>query len=143
MKVVVVVYDGNELPSDIITSMANQMSRFVVDESKIVIKQYNEEALLHMGVRKAVSSITFDEKNEAIDHACTYLSTRYGSFFKEPVKFVLAMSEVKNSGTNESTILKNAIQIISENPTDPILKKYSITPSVVKTIKEFKTSYHV
>lgn len=143
MKVVVFVYEGTELPSDIVSSMAAQMSRFAVNASEIVIKKFNEEDLLHMGVQKAVQGIVFDEKNDAVEHAATYISTRFASFFAQPVKLVLAMSEVKNSTTEEATILKNAVSIIVENPTNPILKKNGLTASVVKVIKEFNTSYHV
>ena len=52
------------------------------------------------------------------------------------------MSEVKNSLTGEAEILKNAVSIISENSNNPILEKYGLSKTIVKTITEFNTSYH-
>lgn len=142
MKVITIVYDGTELPSDIISSMVGCMSRFVVEGSNTTVKQLNERDLITLGIKNVVSTRT-DNKTQAVEHAANYISTRFGSFLKEPIKLILAMAEVKNSTTEESTILKNAVSIIVENPTNPILKQNEITPSVVKVIKEFNTSYHV
>lgn len=142
MKVVTIVYDGTELPSDIISSMVGCMSRFVVEGSNTTVKQLNEKDLITLGIKDAVS-VRVDNKTTAVEHAANYISTRFGSFLKEPIKLILAMAEVKNSTTEEATILKNAVSIIVENPTNPILKQNEITPSVVKVIKEFNASYHV
>lgn len=141
MKIVAFIYDGTELPCDIISSMSNQMSRFVKSNSTITVKKLNEEDLVKLGIKEVVNSTP--SKNEALEHAATYMQTRYGTFFKSPVSLVIAMSDVKMSTTDEARILKNAVSIIVENLGNPILKKYEITPSVAKTIKEFSTCYHV
>lgn len=142
MKVVTIVYDGTELPSDIISSMVGCMRRFVVEGSNTTVKQFNERDLITLGIKETVSTKA-DNKTQAVEHAANYISTRFGSFLKEPIKLILAMAEVKNSTTEEATILKNAVSIIVENSTNPILKQNEITPSVVKVIKEFNMSYHV
>lgn len=141
MKIVAFIYNGTELPSDILSTMSRQMSNFVAASSSITVKKFNEEDLVKLGIKTAVESMP--NKDEALEHAATYISTRFGSFFKTPVTMVLAMSEKKNSTTEEATILKNAVSIIVENLGNPLLKKYDITPSVAKVIKEFSTCYHV
>lgn len=143
MKVIAIIYNGTEVPGEVLGVMKNDMSRFVANNSQVVIKTFNESDLINLGIKASVSAITFDEKNDAIEHASNYISTRFGSFLNQPVRLVLAMSEVKNSAVEEATILKNAVSIICENPTNPILKKSGITASVVKVIKEFNTSYNV
>lgn len=143
MKVLVIVYDGSTLPGEVVRSMVSSASHFMANNSNTIVKQFNEDDLVSIGVKSAVDNIVFDKKNDEVEHAATYIQTRFGGFFKESVKLVLAMAEVKNSGTEESTILKNAISIIVNNSKDPILGLHSITPSVVKVIKEFNSSYHV
>lgn len=142
MKVVVFSYDGSELPRDILGSMTNQMSRFVVAGSSVHVEKFNESDLIQLSV-KSVAGPSKTEKDEALEHAVTYLSTRFGKFFKEPVMLAVAMSEVKNSSTEEAVVLKNAIQIVLENIGNAVLKKYGLTPSVVKVVKDFSTCYHV
>jgi hypothetical protein len=142
MKVVVFSYDGSELPRDILGSMTNQMSRFIVAGSSVHVEKFNESDLIQLSV-KTVAGPSKDDKDEAINHAATYISTRFGKFFKEPVMLAVAMSEVKNSSTEEAVVLKNAVQLVLENICNITLKKYGITPSVVKVIKDFSTCYHV
>ena len=76
------------------------------------------------------------------ENAAVYISKKFESVLRKPIKFVLAMSEVKNSLTGEAEILKNAVSIISENSDNPILEKYGLSKTIVKTIAEFNTSYH-
>lgn len=143
MKVIAIIYNGAEVPAEILNAMKNDMNRFVANNSQVVFKTFNESDLVNLGIQASVGAITFDAKNDAVENASNYISTRFGSFLNQPVRLVLAMSEVKNSTAEEATILKNAVSIIVENPTNPILKKNGITASVVKVIKEFNTSYNV
>lgn len=143
MKVIAIIYDGSEIPGEILHAMSDEMSRFVVQGSNVVFKKFNENDLVNLGIKNAVSVIAKDPENNPLEHAANYIVTRFGTFLSQPIPLVLAMSEVKNSTTEEAAILKNAVSIIVENPTNPLLKKKGITPSVVKVIKEFNTSYHV
>jgi hypothetical protein len=142
MKVVAFLYEGTELPSDILSSMCHQMENFVAPNGGIITKKFNENDLTKLCVKSLVAS-TSSAKNEEVERAATYISTRFGNLVKEPVKFILSMSEIRNSTDNEAVILRNAVKIISENKSNSILKQYNITPSVVNTIIEFNNSYHV
>jgi hypothetical protein len=141
MKLVVFTYDGTELPCDIISSMTNQMTRFVKSGSSITVKKLNEEDLVKLGIKSAVCLAP--SRNEALEQAAIYMQKRFGTFFKNPVSLVVSMSEIKGSTTEEARILKSAVSIIVENLGNPMLKQYDITPSVAKVIKEFSTCYHV
>lgn len=142
MKVVAIIYAGSELDSSAVSEIRKAINDFAVGGSQIVIKKYNEEDLLNLGLKTAVADIKFNNENEAVENAATYISKKFESVLRKPVKFVLAMSEVKNSVTGEAEILKNAVSIISENSTNPILAKYGLSNTIVKTIIEFNTSYH-
>lgn len=142
MKVVAIIYTGSELDSSAVSEIHKAMNDFAVGGSEIVIKKYNEEDLLNLGLKTAVADIKFDSENEAVENAAVYISKKFGSVLKKPIKLVLAMSEVKNSATREAEILKNAVSIISENSNNPILEKHGLSTTIVKVIVEFNTSYH-
>lgn len=142
MKVVAIIYTGSELNSSAICEIRKALDGFTVDGSQIVINKYNEEDLLNLGLKQAVAEIKFDNKNKAVENAAVYISKRFESVLRKPVRLILSMSEVKNSVTGEAEILKNAVSIISENSTNPILANYGLSNTIVKTIIEFNTSYH-
>lgn len=142
MKVVAIIYTGSELDSSAVSEIHKAMNDFAVGGSEIIIKKYNEEDLLNLGLKTAVTDIKFDSENEAVENAAVYISKKFGSVLKKPIKLVLAMSEVKNSATVEAKILKNAVSIISENSNNPILEKHGLSTTIVKVIVEFNTSYH-
>ncbi len=142
MKVVAIIYTGSELDSSAVSEIHKAINDFAVGGSEIVIKKYNEEDLLNLGLKTAVADIKFDSENEAVENAAVYISKKFGSVLKKPIKLVLAMSEVKNSATVEAKILKNAVSIISENSNNPILEKHGLSTTIVKVIVEFNTSYH-
>lgn len=142
MKVVAIIYTGSELTSSAVSEIHKAINDFAVGGSQIVIKKYNEEDLLNLGLKTAVADIKFDNENEAVENAAVYISKKFESVLRRPIKFVLAMSEVKNSLTGEAEILKNAVSIISENSDNHILEKYGLSKTIVKTITEFNTSYH-
>ena len=142
MKVIAIIYTGSELDSSAVSEIHKAINDFAVGGSEIVIKKYNEEDLLNLGLKTAVADIKFDSENEAVENAAVYISKKFGSVLKKPIKLVLAMSEVKNSATVEAKILKNAVSIISENSNNPILEKHGLSTTIVKVIVEFNTSYH-
>ena len=131
MKVVAIIYAGSELDSSAVSEIRKAINDFTVGGSQIVIKKYNEEDLLNLGLKQAVAEIGFDNKNEAVENAAEYISKRFGSVLRKPVRLVLSMSEVKNSATEEAKILKNAVSIISNNSTNPILEKYGLSKTIV------------
>ena len=142
MKVVAIIYTGSELDSSAVSEIHKAINDFAVGGSEIVIKKYNEEDLLNLGLKQAVAEIKFDNENEAVENAAVFISKRFGSVLRKPVSLVLSMSEVKNSATEEAKILKNAVSIISGNSTNPILEKYGLSKTIVKVIAEFNTSYY-
>lgn len=142
MKVVAIIYTGSELDSSTVSEIHKAINDFAVGGSEIVIKKYNEEDLLNLGLKTAVADIKFDSENEAVENAAIYISKKFESVLRKPVRLVLSMSEVKNSATREAEILKNAVSIISENSNNPILEKYGLSKTIVKVIVEFNTSYH-
>lgn len=142
MKVVAIIYTGSELDSSAVSEIHKAINDFAVGGSEIVIKKYNEEDLLNLGLKTAVANIKFDSENEAVENAAVYISKKFESVLRKPVRLVLSMSEVKNSTTREAEILKNAVSIISENSNNPILEKYGLSKTIVKVIVEFNTSYH-
>nr|DAJ76256.1 MAG TPA: hypothetical protein [Crassvirales sp.] len=142
MKVVAIIYTGSELDSSAVSEIHKAINDFAVGGSEIVIKKYNEEDLLNLGLKTAVADIKFDSENEAVENAAIYISKKFESVLRKPVRLVLSMSEVKNSATREAEILKNAVSIISENSNNPILEKYGLSKTIVKVIVEFNTSYH-
>ena len=142
MKVVAIIYTGSELDSSAVSEIHKAINDFAVGGSEIVIKKYNEEDLLNLGLKQAVAEIKSDNENEAVENAAVFISKRFGSVLRKPVRLVLSMSEVKNSATEEAKILKNAVSIISGNSTNPILEKYGLSKTIVKVIAEFNTSYY-
>lgn len=142
MKVVAIIYTGSELTSSAVSEIHKAINDFAVGGSQIVIKKYNEEDLLNLGLKRAVTDIKFDDENKAVENAAVFISKRFGSVLRKPVRLVLSMSEVKNSATEEAKILKNAVSIISGNSTNPILEKYGLSKTIVKVIAEFNTSYY-
>lgn len=142
MKVVAIIYTGSELDSNAVSEIHKAINDFAVGGSQIVIKKYNEEDLLNLGLKQTVADIKFDNENEAVENAAVYISKKFESALRKPIRLVLSMSEVKNSRTEEAKILKNAVSIISNNSNNPILEKYGLSNTVVKVIEEFNTSYH-
>lgn len=142
MKVVAIIYTGSELDSNAVSEIHKAINDFAVGGSQIVIKKYNEEDLLNLGLKQTVADIKFDNENEAVENAAVYISKKFESVLRKPIRLVLSMSEIKNSATEEAKILKNAVSIISNNSNNPILEKYGLSNTIVKVIEEFNTSYH-
>lgn len=142
MKVVAIIYTGTELNSNAVSEIHKAINDFAVGGSQIVIKKYNEEDLLNLGLKQAVTEIKFDDENKAVENAAVYISRKFESVLRKPIRLVLSMSEVKNSATEEANTLKNAVSIISNNSTNPILEKYGLSKTIVKVIAEFNTSYY-
>lgn len=142
MKVVAIIYTGTELNSNAVSEIHKAINDFAVGGSQIVIKKYNEEDLLNLGLKTAVAGIKSDDENKAVENAAVYISRKFESVLRKPIRLVLSMSEVKNSATEEANILKNAVSIISNNSTNPILEKYGLSKTIVKVIAEFNTSYY-
>ena len=69
MKVVAIIYTGSELTSSAVSEIHKAINDFAVGGSQIVIKKYNEEDLLNLGLKTAVADIKFDNENEAVENA--------------------------------------------------------------------------
>lgn len=141
MKIIAISFEGRQ-PNDVdIQRMIDVVNKFCYAGTKSTIQVYNEDDLRKMCAKVFVQGSN-PTISDAVEQAAIYIEEKYKTVFSDPIKFVLAMAEVKNSLTTESEILKNAISIIVNNQTSTQLKKHGITTKVVSVIKEFSTSYN-
>ena len=94
MKVVAIIYTGSELTSSAVSEIHKAINDFVVGGSQIVIKKYNEEDLLNLGLKTAVADIKFDNENEAVENPAVYISKKFESVLKDMNLSVAAIHSV-------------------------------------------------
>lgn len=145
MKVVAIVYEGSSIPTQVAMERVKDMlGVYVNNSSAVVVKQYDEEDLLNMGVHSSINSISKTSKEEAIEHSINYIVGKLHDTFGSEVQFTLGLLEVLNSPEKE--MLKKAINIIYDNR-DSIevktMKAMGIPIKIFSAIISFKRNYDV
>lgn len=142
MKVICITYNGSSINSNTVAAIIKCISGFVVDNSAVV-NTYTEEDMSSLCIKDSVKKIDDSERISATESACIYISKRFGGLFDFPLKMIIAMAELKATGSNEEkAILHNAVKILS-NPliNNALLDKYKISSKITTAIKEFNLTY--
>ncbi|WP_279148453.1 hypothetical protein [Segatella bryantii] len=80
-----------------------------------------------------------DKKEDPVENALMYLSTRYKTFFGNRDTLALAFQLSKDIQNTNDTALFNALKIVCEDETvyEPQLKKYGISRDALNTIQKW------
>lgn len=140
MKMIVITYDGQQIPDSVLNEAIKSLERFMVSGVAIT-NQYNEKDLISMGINATVKNFS-SSANDELKQACTYFTHRFNGLFTDQVQLVLGMIEV--SSTKEGDLLRNAIDIIDKyKKCEEAILVHGIPKSVLKTIVSFKKNRDV
>jgi hypothetical protein len=145
---IVIMYNG----SDIDESMFADLSGHIVEYMRhygisipemTVMKYLDADAIAKLEVSDAARPKTKSErqtKDDPVENALMYISTRYKTFFSNRDTLALAFQLNKDLIQNPNdTALVNALKIVCEDETvyEPQLKKYGISRDALNTIQKW------
>lgn len=164
-KIIVISYEGGELPDAYVKQIVNCVNVFAQD-GKIQVKSYDQDDMMDLFAKTSCTNNTVVDKLERIynklfviepkkeedtagaNHAACFIGTVYHEYLvrKDYTAFSIALSfalaDALRNGRNEE--LLNAVEILTEHtPSATACRKYLITQSVLNIIKIAYNKTHV
>lgn len=145
---ILILYDGHDISEEKFASIAAGIADLLFNANvtipeltTIVYKDTKELTNLILketaNVRKTKNGK--DKKEDPVENALMYLSTRYKTFFGNRDTLALAFQLSKDIQNTNDVALFNALKIVCEEETvyEPQLKKYGISRDALNTIQKW------
>lgn len=145
---ILILYDGHDMSEEKFASIAAGISDLLFNANvtipeltTIVYRDTKELTNLFLketaNVRKTKNGK--DKKEDPVENALMYLSTRYKTFFGNRDTLALAFQLSKDIQNTNDVALFNALKIVCEDETvyEPQLKKYGISRDALNTIQKW------
>ena len=145
---IVILYDGHDIREEEFASLAASIVDLLFNAgitipelTTMVYKNAEELTKLLLketaNVRKTKNGK--DKKEDPVENALMYLSTRYKTFFGNRDTLALAFQLSKDIQNTNDVALFNALKIVCEDETvyEPQLKKYGISSDALNTIQKW------
>ena len=145
---IVILYDGRDMSEEeyalFSATVVDLLSRagIAIPELTTMVYKDTEELtklfLKETADAKKADSVR-DKKEDPVENALKYLSTRYGAFFVDTDTLGLAFQLSKDIQNKKDIALTNALKIVCEEETVHItqLKKYKISRDALNTIQRW------
>ena len=147
---IVILYDGRDISEEeyalFSATVVDLLSRAGIAIPELTTMVYKDtEELTKLFLKETASTVKKakngkDKKDDPVENALMYLSTRYKTFFSNRDTLALAFQLNKDiiQNTND-TALFNALKIVCEDETvyEPQLKKYGISRDALNTIQKW------
>ena len=146
---IVILYDGRDMSEEeyaiFSATVVDLLSRNGVAIPELTTMVYKDAEELTKLLLKETANVRKtkngkDKKDDPVENALTYISTRYKTFFGNRDTLALAFQLNKDLIQNPNdTALFNALKIVCEDETvyEPQLKKYGISRDALNTIQKW------
>ena len=146
---IVILYDGRDMSEEeyalFSATVVDLLSRAGIAIPELTTMVYKDAEELTKLLLKETANVRKtkngkDKKDDPVENALTYISTRYKTFFSNRDTLALAFQLNKDLIQNPNdTALVNALKIVCEDETvyEPQLKKYGISRDALNTIQKW------
>ena len=146
---ILILYNGRNIREEEFASLAASIVDLLFNAGitipELTTMTYKDtEELTKLLLKEAASTVKKtkngkDKKDDPVENALMYLSTRYKTFFGNRDTLALAFQLSKDIQNTNDTALFNALKIVCEDETvyEPQLKKYGISCDALNTIQKW------
>ncbi len=145
---IVILYDGRDMSEEeyalFSATVVDLLSRAGIAIPELTTMVYKDAEELTKLLLKETANVRKtkngkDKKEDPVENALMYLSTRYKTFFGNRDTLALAFQLSKDIQNTNDTALFNALKIVCEDETvyEPQLKKYGISRDALNTIQKW------
>ena len=145
---IVILYDGRDMSEEeyalFSATVVDLLSRIGVAIPELTTMVYKDAEELTKLLLKETSNVRKtkngkDKKDDPVENALTYISTRYKTFLGNRDTLALAFQLSKDIQNTNDVALFNALKIVCEDETvyEPQLKKYGISRDALNTIQKW------
>lgn len=145
---IVILYDGRDMSEEeyalFSATVVDLLSRAGIAIPELTTMVYKDAEELTKLLLKETANVRKtkngkDKKEDPIENALMYLSTRYKTFFGNRDTLALAFQLSKDIQNTNDVALFNALKIVCEDETvyEPQLKKYGISRDALNTIQKW------
>lgn len=146
---IVILYDGRDMSEEeyalFSATVVDLLSRAGIAIPELTTMVYKDAEELTKLILKETANVRKtkngkDKKEDPVENALMYISTRYKTFFANRDTLALAFQLNKDLIQNPNdTALVNALKIVCEDETvyEPQLKKYGISRDALNTIQKW------
>ena len=145
---IVILYDGRDMSEEeyaiFSATVVDLLSRAGVAIPELTTMVYKDAEELTKLLLKETANVRKtkngkDKKEDPVENALMYLSTRYKTFFGNRDTLTLAFQLSKDIQNTNDVALFNALKIVCEDETvyEPQLKKYGISRDALNTIQKW------
>ena len=145
---IVILYDGRDMSEEeyaiFSATVVDLLSRAGVAIPELTTMVYKDAEELTKLLLKETANVRKtkngkDKKEDPVENALMYLSTRYKTFFGNRDTLALAFQLSKDIQNTNDVALFNALKIVCEDETvyEPQLKKYGISRDALNTIQKW------
>ena len=146
---IVILYDGRDMSEEeyalLAANIVDLLSNAGVAIPELTTMVYKDaEELTKLLLKETASTVKKakngkDKKDDPVENALMYLSTRYKTFFSNRDTLALAFQLSKDIQNTNDVALFNALKIVCEDETvyEPQLKKYGISRDALNTIQKW------
>lgn len=145
---IVILYDGRDMSEEeyalLAASIVDLLSNAGVAIPELTTMVYKDTKELTKLLLKETANVRKtkngkDKKEDPVENALMYLSTRYKTFFGNRDTLALAFQLSKDIQNTDDVALLNSLKIVCEEETvyEPQLKKYGISRDALNTIQKW------
>ena len=145
---IVILYDGRDMSEEeyalFSATVVDLLSRAGIAIPELTTMVYKDAEELTKLLLKETANVRKtkngkDKKDDPVENALTYISTRYKTFFGNRDTLALAFQLSKDIQNTNDVALFNALKIVCEDETvyEPQLKKYGISRDALNTIQKW------
>lgn len=146
---IVILYDGRDMSEEeyalFSATVVDLLSRVGIAIPELTTMVYKDtEELTKLFLKETASTVKKtkngkDKKDDPVENALMYLTTRYKTFLGNRDTLALAFQLSKDIQNTNDTALFNALKIVCEDETvyEPQLKKYGISRDALNTIQKW------
>lgn len=146
---IVILYDGRDMSEEeyalFSATVVDLLSRAGIAIPELTTMVYKDtEELTKLFLKETASTAKKtkngkDKKDDPVENALMYLSTRYKTFLGNRDTLALAFQLSKDIQNTNDVALLNALKIVCEDETvyEPQLKKYGISRDALNTIQKW------
>lgn len=145
---ILILYDGHDISEEKFASIAAGIADLLFNANvtipELTTIVYRDTKELTNLILKETANVrktknVKDKKEDPVENALMYLSTRYKTFFGNRDTLALAFQLGKDIQNTNDVALFNALKIVCEDETvyEPQLKKYGISRDALNTIQKW------
>lgn len=132
-RYILLAYHGAEITPEVISTLGK-----ILKESGVAINAVHGTSLSETEVCAILAkyvSTAVPREMSPVESACIYANKKFGVYFNNSLKLMLALSEAVLNNRGDKTLI-NAIDIIAHGVSNTMAVMYGITSEVVSVFKQ-------